>query len=115
MSRNDVRFSFLPRLTGILVSTVLSLGTAAVQADHTTTPASVAIAGSLQDELGCPGDWQPECAATELIEEDGIWQYSFALPAGDWEYKAALNDSWDESYGANATESGSSAFQAPSR
>ena len=36
------------------------------RADHTPNPGSVTIAGSLQSELGCPGDWQPECAATNL-------------------------------------------------
>ena len=30
------------------------------------TATSVALVGSLQDELGCSGDWQPECEATEL-------------------------------------------------
>jgi pullulanase-type alpha-1,6-glucosidase len=71
-------------------------------------PASVTIAGSLQDELGCPGDWQPDCAATHLgfDAEDTVWQGVFAVPAGDWEYKAALNDSWDVNYGANATQNG---------
>ena len=29
-------------------------------------PGSVTIAGSLQSELGCPGDWQPDCAGTHL-------------------------------------------------
>ena len=88
MNTIGARFSIFSRLAGVLVAACLSLVGAAVHADHTTAPTSVAIAGSLQDELGCPGDWQPECAATELIEEDGIWQNSFALPAGDWEYKA---------------------------
>jgi len=74
----------------------------------TPPPASVTIAGDLQSELGCPGDWQPECAATGLVFDanDGVWQGVFALPAGTWEYKAALNDSWDENYGANATRDG---------
>ena len=35
-------------------------------ADHTPGPSSVAIAGSLQSEVGGPGDWQPECATTDL-------------------------------------------------
>ena len=72
-------------------------------ADHTPDPSSVTIAGSLQDELGCPGDWQPDCASTHLTFDidDDVWQSVFSVPAGDWEYKAALNDSWDESYGAN--------------
>ena len=37
-------------------------GAAPVRADHTAAPASVTIAGSLQSELGCSGDWQPDCA-----------------------------------------------------
>lgn len=62
------------------------------------------IAGSLQSELGCLSDWQPDCTATRLAYEtqDDVWQGTFAVPAGNWEYKAALNDSWDENYGANA-------------
>ncbi|MEM7586780.1 MAG: pullulanase-type alpha-1,6-glucosidase [Acidobacteriota bacterium] len=71
-------------------------------------PTSVTIAGSLQSELGCPGDWQPDCAVTHLAfdEDDQLWQGTFALAAGDWEYKAAIDDSWDENYGANATFNG---------
>jgi hypothetical protein len=77
-------------------------------AEHTPDPASVTIAGSLQSELGCPGDWDPSCEATFLLydEADAVWQGSFSLPAGEWEYKAALNGSWDENYGANATRDG---------
>jgi pullulanase-type alpha-1,6-glucosidase len=80
----------------------------ALLADHTADPASVAIVGSLQDELGCPGDWQPECPATELASDpdDDVWQETFALPAGSWEYKAALNDSWDENYGEGGEPGG---------
>jgi len=68
----------------------------------------VTIAGSLQSELGCPGDWQPDCAATHLTYDaaDDVWQGSWALPAGSYEYKAALNDGWSENYGANATRNG---------
>ena len=75
---------------------------------HTLNPTSVTIAGNLQDELGCPGDWQPDCAATHLAFDanDTIWQGIFNIPAGSYEYKAALNDSWDENYGANAQPNG---------
>lgn len=77
-------------------------------ADHTTSPASVTIAGSLQNEAGCAGDWDPTCAATQLVydAEDDVWQGNLALPAGDFEYKAALNNDWAENYGANATQDG---------
>jgi glycosidase len=71
-------------------------------------PGSVTIAGSLQDELGCPGDWQPDCFVTHLDYDagDDVWQKVFSVPAGGWEYKAALNNSWDENYGANAQRDG---------
>jgi hypothetical protein len=65
-------------------------------------PASVTAAGSFQSELGCPGDWQPECALTHLAydADDEVWQASFPLPAGSYEYKAAIDDSWTVSYPA---------------
>jgi pullulanase len=87
-------------------------------ASHTSSPAAVTIAGSLQSELGCSGDWDPGCsgtgpagtgtAGTGLVFDagDGVWQRSFTIPAGNWEYKAALNGGWDENYGANAAANG---------
>jgi glucan 1,4-alpha-glucosidase len=80
----------------------------AATASHTPDPAVVTIAGSLQSEVGCPGDWQPECAATHLTYDAGdrVWQRTFSLPAGSYEYKAALNDSWNENYGRNAVSGG---------
>lgn len=75
---------------------------------NTPPPASVTVAGSLQSEIGCPGDWQPECSLTHLAFDaaDQVWQATFHIPAGNFEYKAALNDSWDENYGMNATQNG---------
>ena len=80
-----------------------------VEGDPPLEVASVTIVGNLQDELGCPGDWQPECASTHLTfdADDDVWQGTFPVPAGAWEYKAALNDSWNENYGANAQWNGS--------
>ncbi|MCW8965962.1 MAG: hypothetical protein OQK82_04630, partial [Candidatus Pacearchaeota archaeon] len=71
-------------------------------------PSTATIAGSFQSELGCPGDWQPDCALSHLNYniDDDVWQGLFAIPAGGWEYKVALNDSWDINYGANATANG---------
>jgi glycosidase len=77
---------------------------------------SVTIAGSMQSEVGCPGDWAPDCATTHLTQDatDGIWQGTFTLPAGSFEYKAAINDSWDVNYGANAQLDGPNIAVAPS-
>src|SRR5438046_10570907 len=69
-------------------------GAAAAGAADTPAPGSVTIAGSLQSELGCPGDWQPGCASTHLAFDasDGVWQATFTIAAGSYDYKAALND-----------------------
>jgi hypothetical protein len=71
-------------------------------------PSSVTVAGSLQSELGCSGDWQPDCADTHLSFDigDNVWQNTFSIPAGSYDYKAALNDSWTVNYGLNATLNG---------
>ena len=91
----------------VLVTAVLVLLPAAT-ASHTPAPLSVTVAGSLQSEAGCPGDWDPACAATHLSFDasDEVWQGTFSLPAGKYEYKAALNDSWTENYGLHAQSGG---------
>ncbi|MGV8897183.1 MAG: pullulanase-type alpha-1,6-glucosidase [Rhodoglobus sp.] len=62
---------------------------------------TVALVGSLQSELGCDIDWDPACDATALVPTGtaGLWSAEFTLPAGSYDYKVALNDSWDEAYG----------------
>jgi glucoamylase len=96
-------------LRGVVLALAAALALLpAATASHTPNPSSVTIAGSLQSELGCPGDWQPECATTHLTYDasDDVWQESFPVPAGSFEYKATLNDSWDENYGLHAQAGG---------
>ncbi|MEW5991824.1 MAG: alpha-amylase family glycosyl hydrolase [Chloroflexota bacterium] len=80
-----------------------------VLASHTANPTTVALVGSLQTEVGCGGDWDPACVQSRLTYDatDDAWQRTFPLPDGNFEYKAALNASWDENYGANAHPDGS--------
>jgi pullulanase-type alpha-1,6-glucosidase len=106
MSDNSASRSILHASVAALL--LLTMLPAVLAADHTPDPTSVTIAGSLQDELGCSGDWQPDCAATylDMDLEDAVWRKVFTVPAGSYEYKAALNNSWDENYGANAQENG---------
>ena len=70
---------------------------------------SVTVAGSLQSEIGCPGDWDPACAASHLTFDttDGLWKGTWTLPAGDYEWKVAINDTWDVNYGAGGAAGGS--------
>ncbi|MEO8607966.1 MAG: pullulanase-type alpha-1,6-glucosidase [Chloroflexota bacterium] len=71
-------------------------------------PDTVTIPGTIQSVAGCDGDWQPDCAATGLKfdTDDNLWEGSFDLPAGDYEYKVAINGTWDESYGGNGDAGG---------
>ncbi len=96
-------------LFSLLVATFAPVFTpAAAQAADTPAPTTVTLVGDLQAEIGCGGDWDPTCAASYLAynAEDDVWQQTFTPPAGSYEYKAALNNGWDENYGANAAQNG---------
>jgi glycosidase len=72
-------------------------------------PQAVAIAGSLNTELGCATDWAPTCVEAQLtLDTDTlVWKLSAKnLPAGTYEFKAALNRSWDVNYGADGVANG---------
>ncbi|HLF90930.1 MAG TPA: hypothetical protein VI451_18450, partial [Anaerolineales bacterium] len=64
-------------------------------------PQIVAIAGTFQDDLGCPGEWNTDCENTYLALDSNslIWRASFQIPAGSHEYKVALNGSWADNFG----------------
>ncbi len=101
-------------------SKLLSIETAPAPPDSETSPPvyeiptekpqpnTVTIPGTIQTQLGCPGDWQPECASTFLAfdEEDAVWQNEWILAAGEYEYKVALNGTWDINFGLNAEPGG---------
>lgn len=72
------------------------------------SPTSVTVAGSMQSEVGCPGDWDPSCAVTHMTYDavDDVWQGSWMIPAGSYTYKAALDDSFSVNYGLHAQFNG---------
>ncbi|WP_314192896.1 alpha-amylase family glycosyl hydrolase [uncultured Arthrobacter sp.] len=72
-------------------------------------PDSVTVAGSLNSEMGCPDDWQPACEAAFMAFDpaDRLWKLAADLPAGQYEFKAAINGSWDENYGQDGAPNGS--------
>jgi pullulanase-type alpha-1,6-glucosidase len=73
-----------------------------------TQPDAVSVPGDHNSEMGCPGDWQPDCpqAQLSLDPNDQIWKGTYTLPAGPYAYKAAINKSWDENYGAGGAKDG---------
>ena len=61
------------------------------------------LAGSFQSELGCTGDFQPDCLRSWLEDTDGDGIYSLTttvLPAGNYSTIVAINESFGETYGA---------------
>jgi pullulanase-type alpha-1,6-glucosidase len=71
-------------------------------------PDLVVLPGNFQSELGCTGDWQPDCEATALTYDEvgDVWRGTFDIPAGRWEYKVAIDGSWTLNYGQNAVKDG---------
>ncbi|ASS87130.1 amylopullulanase [Geobacillus lituanicus] len=68
---------------------------------------TVTLVGTLQDELGHTKEWDPSAAATVMHDEgDGLYTLTGTLPAGTYEYKIAINGSWDENYGAGGRNGG---------
>ncbi|GAA1635334.1 pullulanase-type alpha-1,6-glucosidase [Microbacterium flavum] len=74
--------------------------------DDATPYGSVSIPGSLNSEMGCAGDWTPDCDQAQMTQVDGIWRLTVDLPAGTYEYKVATEKSWDVNFGANGVPSG---------
>ena len=64
---------------------------------------------SYQSELGCVGDWDPGCLRSWLEDADGDGIYQFltsALPAGNYETKAAINEDFGVIYGQSGVPGG---------
>ncbi|HEU0181004.1 MAG TPA: alpha-amylase family glycosyl hydrolase, partial [Agromyces mariniharenae] len=91
-------------------STYASVGNAVnlVEEEEPEQPIDlVTVPGNHNSEMNCAGDWTPGCEAAKLTKRaDGIWEGTFTLPAGTYEYKVAINGSWDVNYGANGEPNG---------
>lgn len=55
------------------------------------------IVGDLQSELGCDGDWLPDCAEGALVptEVEGVFAATFDLPGATYGFKVVNGDNWD--------------------
>jgi hypothetical protein len=68
------------------------------------------IAGDFFNELGMGDNWDPSnTVGTMNNNGDGVFTWETLLPEGDWEYKVALNQNWDQdTYGGGGNFSVSS-------
>ena len=65
--------------------------------------------GSFQSELGCSGDWQPDCLRSWLEDVDGDGIFTFetrSIPVGTYDAKVTIGRNWDENYGAGGVPNG---------
>jgi pullulanase-type alpha-1,6-glucosidase len=72
-------------------------------------PDFVSVPGDLNSEMGCGGDWDPACSQAQLTLDanDQIWKGTYnTLPAGNYQYKVAIDKSWAENYGAGGVRDG---------
>ncbi|MCS4536251.1 pullulanase-type alpha-1,6-glucosidase [Corynebacterium sp. HS2168-gen11] len=72
-----------------------------LRAEQTDLPKGAVLAGSFSQSQGCVKDWDEKCKVLNFQDDPhSDWStLSIELPAGDHEYKIALNGSWDENYG----------------
>jgi len=71
-------------------------------------PASVSVPGDHNSEMGCAGDWAPDCDQAQLTRDtkDDVWKGTYTIPAGEHAFKAAIDRSWAENYGAGGVREG---------
>lgn len=66
----------------------------------------VTLPGTIQSVLGGK-DWDAAGTVTEMkkVGED-LYSFEAKLPKGNYDYKVAINGTWDENYGANGAKDG---------
>ncbi len=67
----------------------------------------VVLVGDLMSEAG-GADWSPDNLKGWMKNKRGgdVYEITLDLPAGSFAYKVAVNESWDENYGANGKPGG---------
>jgi pullulanase len=66
----------------------------------------VTLPGTIQKALGGK-EWEPKDEITRMTEVSAdVYEFVAAFPKGKYEYKVAINQSWDENYGKNGEKGG---------
>ncbi|MFK7804936.1 MAG: pullulanase-type alpha-1,6-glucosidase [Anaerolineae bacterium] len=82
----------------IVYSILILLPTGTAFANHSDPPETVQITSTFLDEIGCVEDWSADCESALLTfdETHQKWIGTIEIPAGEYEYKAILNGTFDE-------------------
>ncbi len=104
--RPTISYSWLLRLA-LTVALLVGLLPQSQLFAQETTPASVSFPGSYAPLVSGVA-WEPADPAVQAADADGdgVWTLTVELPAGSYEFKAALNGAWDENYGQNGAAGG---------
>lgn len=65
--------------------------------------------GDFQTKTGCSSDWATGCLNSQRTDPDGDGTYTWtttAIPAGNWNVKATIGNSWGINYGAGGAPGG---------
>lgn len=66
----------------------------------------VVLPGTFQSVLG-GNNWDPTGESTKMTTKNGeIYEFTTVLPAGSYEFKVAINETWEENYGQNGEPDG---------
>ena len=62
------------------------------------------VPGSFNSQLGCAGDWAPQCLATLMSDVDGDGTFTFVtsgITTGSYKFKVAGGESWNNNWPAD--------------
>lgn len=67
----------------------------------------VNLPGTFQDKVGCGATWDPACKASALTKgDDGLFTLAAKIPAGDYEFKVAMDGAWTVNFGSDGKQDG---------
>ena len=71
-------------------------------------PDEVALPGTVNSAMGCGEDWAPACDEAQMVLDPAAstWSITVDLPAGDYQYKIAIDRAWDLNYGEGGVPNG---------
>lgn len=100
MRRNLRKWGVIGLGASLVLSNFAALATPLVANAAPSDDRVVTLVGSLQSEIGCAEDWDPECdeSALQPTEVDGVWAADFEVPGGTWDYKVAFDKVWPDAF-----------------
>jgi len=103
-SGRDVEYRAVATQGSVTLESSIVAGKSGAEAQ----PNEVSLPGTVNSVMGCGEDWAPWCdeAQMTLDEATALWSITVDLPAGDYEYKIAIDRSWDLNYGAGGVKDG---------